>query len=79
MGFIFISSYVLIEPIKNWLIFNFSLNSKKQNPTCCHPIGRITEEFTNYLEKTGVIAKVTDVLKMLYEMNEKPVDPLEYL
>ncbi|KAF0748098.1 c-Myc-binding protein, partial [Aphis craccivora] len=49
------------------------------NPTCCHPIGRITEEFTNYLEKTGVIAKVTDVLRMLYEMNEKPVDPLEFI
>lgn len=39
----------------------------------------MTEEYTNYLEKTGVIAKLTDVLKLLYEMDEKPVDPLEYL
>jgi len=39
----------------------------------------MTEEVINYFEKTGVIAKVTDVLKLLYEMDEKPVDPLEYL
>jgi len=39
----------------------------------------MTEEITNYLEKTGVISKVTNVLKLLYEMDEKPDDPLEYL
>lgn len=39
----------------------------------------MTEEVINYFEKTGVIAKVTDVLKLLYEMDEKPVDPFEYL
>ncbi|XP_026804187.1 c-Myc-binding protein homolog [Rhopalosiphum maidis] len=54
-------------------------HSKKQNQTCCHPISIVTDEFTNYLEKTGVIAKVTAVLKLLYEMNEKPVDPLEFI
>ncbi|XP_022181981.1 C-Myc-binding protein homolog [Myzus persicae] len=45
----------------------------------CYPINRMTEEITNYFEKTGVIAKVTDVLKLLYEMNEKPDDPLEFM
>jgi len=39
----------------------------------------MTEEITSYLEKTGVIAQITDVLRLLYEMDEKPVDPLEYL
>lgn len=39
----------------------------------------MTEEYTNYLEKTGVIAKLSNVLKLLYEMDEKPVNPLEYL
>ncbi|XP_060875654.1 c-Myc-binding protein homolog [Metopolophium dirhodum] len=39
----------------------------------------MTEEVINYFEKTGVIAKVTDVLKLLYEMDEKPVDPLEFI
>jgi len=39
----------------------------------------INEELINYLEKTGVTDNVTAVLKMLYEMDEKPVDPLEYL
>ncbi|KAL5239038.1 hypothetical protein ACI65C_006577 [Semiaphis heraclei] len=39
----------------------------------------MTEEITNYLEKTGVISKVTDVLKLLYEMDEKPDDPLEFM
>lgn len=39
----------------------------------------MTEEFENYLEETGVTGSLTAVLKMLYEMDEKPVDPLEYL
>ncbi|CAI6363139.1 unnamed protein product [Macrosiphum euphorbiae] len=39
----------------------------------------MTEEVINYFEKTGVIAKVTDVLKLLYEMDEKPVDPFEFI
>ncbi|KAL4153156.1 hypothetical protein QTP88_000989 [Uroleucon formosanum] len=45
----------------------------------CYPINRMTEEITSYLEKTGVIAQITDVLKLLYEMDEKPVDPLEFM
>ncbi|KAL4153390.1 hypothetical protein QTP88_001223 [Uroleucon formosanum] len=39
----------------------------------------MTEEITSYIEKTGVIAQITDVLKLLYEMDEKPVVPLECL
>ncbi|XP_008185611.1 c-Myc-binding protein homolog isoform X1 [Acyrthosiphon pisum] len=45
----------------------------------CYPINRMTEEITSYLEKTGVIAQITDVLRLLYEMDEKPDDPLEFM
>ncbi|KAL4153387.1 hypothetical protein QTP88_001220 [Uroleucon formosanum] len=31
----------------------------------CYPINRMTEEITSYIEKTGVIAQITDVLKLL--------------
>lgn len=74
------SLYILILikyfKLTNVLIF---LKSKVQDQEFCHPISRINEEFTHYLENTGVISKVTAVLKLLYEMDEKPVDPLEYL
>jgi len=39
----------------------------------------MNEEVINYFEKLVDSAKVTDVLKLLYEMDEKPVNPLEYL
>lgn len=58
-------------------MFNFVPESKIQ--TSCSPISSMTEEVMNYFEKTGVVAKVTDVLKLLYKMDEKPLDPLEYL
>lgn len=39
----------------------------------------MTQEFNGYLEKTGVNERLKNVLKLLYEMDEKPANPLEYL
>ena len=38
-----------------------------------------TDEFRNYLEKTGVVDQLTRVLVSLYEENEKPENALEYI
>lgn len=37
------------------------------------------DEFRAYLEKTGVVDQLTKVLVSLYEENEKPNNPLEYI
>lgn len=39
----------------------------------------MTQEFNDYLEKNGINNSLTNVLKLLYDMEEKPVDPLEYM
>eukprot|EP01028_Stygiella_incarcerata_P012034 TRINITY_DN722_c0_g1_i1.p1 TRINITY_DN722_c0_g1~~TRINITY_DN722_c0_g1_i1.p1 ORF type:complete len:100 (-),score=38.83 TRINITY_DN722_c0_g1_i1:166-465(-) len=37
------------------------------------------EEFRKYLEKTGVIDTMTRVLVALYEEQEQPANPLDYI
>lgn len=37
----------------------------------------MVEQFENFLIQTGVIGSLTDVLTMLYNVDEKPVDPFE--
>jgi len=35
------------------------------------------EQFENYLIQAGVTGSLTDVLTILYNMDEKPINPLE--
>ena len=37
------------------------------------------EEFRKYLEKTGVLDAFTKTLVELYEKNDKPDDPIQYV
>ena len=37
------------------------------------------DEFRAYLEKTGVVDQLTKVLVSLYEENDKPSNPLEFI
>ena len=37
------------------------------------------DDYRNYLEKTGVVDKLTRVLVALYETNEKPQNALEFI
>ena len=37
------------------------------------------DEFTNYLEKSGVVDNLSDVLIHLYEESERPKFPTEYI
>ncbi|XP_054903282.1 c-Myc-binding protein-like [Poeciliopsis prolifica] len=37
------------------------------------------EHFRRYLEKTGVVDSLTSVFVSLYEQQEKPANPLEYV
>ena len=37
------------------------------------------DEFRAYLEKTGVVDQLTKVLVSLYEENDKPNNPLEFI
>ena len=37
------------------------------------------DEFTNYLEKSGVVDNLSEVLIHLYEENERPKFPTEYI
>jgi len=37
----------------------------------------MTKELEKYAEMTGLTKSLTAVLKMLYEMDERPEDPLE--
>lgn len=52
---------------------------KIQPKSCIHSLDTLAEEFEDYLNKIGVTESLTAVLKLLYEMTEKPADPLEYL
>ncbi|XP_025404729.1 c-Myc-binding protein homolog [Sipha flava] len=47
--------------------------------SCIHSLDNLAEEFEEYLEHTGVVESLTTVLKLLYEMPEKPADPLEFM
>ncbi|XP_050527082.1 c-Myc-binding protein-like [Daktulosphaira vitifoliae] len=43
------------------------------------PLDVKREEFKNFLETAGVLTALTNVLIKLYELDEKPVDPLEFM
>ncbi len=50
-------------------------NKKKMNQT----IEGKRDEFTSYLEKSGVVDNLTEVLINLYEEGEKPKFPTDYI
>lgn len=37
------------------------------------------KEFKKYLNKSGVIEAITNILANLYELEERPTDPLDYI
>lgn len=37
------------------------------------------KEFKKYLNKSGLIEAMTDILANLYELEERPTDPLDYI
>ncbi|KAL4153436.1 hypothetical protein QTP88_001269 [Uroleucon formosanum] len=60
-------SYIqYISNLRNEKMFKMyeDRTSKLHGERNCYPINRMTEEITSYIEKTGVIAQITDVLKL---------------
>lgn len=56
-------------------VLYFEIQTKSSDP----PLDGSVEQFQDYLIASGVMGSLTTVLMSIYEMEDKPIDPLEYL